>query len=80
MFAKREGTEVISQCHVGRGAHPVDYHHLARRLDDDQFFELEDMFDQDTCRLFLGTKGPQECTQKGDKGLTTPVLGVCLHC
>lgn len=56
MFAKREGTEVVSQCHVGRGAHPVDCHHLARRLDDDQVLELEDMFDQDTCRLSWGAR------------------------
>ena len=45
MFTKREGTEVVSQCHVGRGAHPVDCHHLARRLDDNQVLGLEDMFD-----------------------------------
>ena len=56
MFAKREGTEVVSQCHVGRGAYPVDCHHLARRLDDDQVLELEDMFDQDTCRLSWGAR------------------------
>ena len=58
MFAKREGTEVVSQCHVGRSAHPVDCHHLARRLDDDQVLELEDMFDQATCRL---SWGPRDC-------------------
>ena len=56
MVAKREDTEVVSQCHVGRGAHPVDCHHLARRLDDDQVLELEDMFDQDTCRLSWGAR------------------------
>lgn len=56
MFAKREGTEVVSQCHVGRGAHPVDCHHLARRLDDNQVLGLEDMFDQDTCRLSWGAR------------------------
>ena len=56
MFAKREGAEVVSQCHVGRSAHPVDCHHLARRLDDDQVLELEDMFDRDTCRLFWGPR------------------------
>ena len=56
MVAKREDTEVVSQCHVGRGAYPVDCHHLARRLDDDQVLELEDMFDQDTCRLSWGAR------------------------
>lgn len=56
MFAKREGAEVVSQSHVGRSAHPVDCHHLARRLDDDQVLELEDMFDRDTCRLFWGPR------------------------
>ena len=56
MVAKRKDTEVVSQCHVGRGAYPVDCHHLARRLDDDQVLELEDMFDQDTCRLSWGAR------------------------
>ena len=56
MVAKRKDTEVVSQCHVGRSAHPVDCHHLARRLDDDQVLELEDMFDQDTCRLSWGAR------------------------
>ena len=56
MVAKRKDTEAVSQCHVGRGAHPVDYHHLARRLDDDQVLELEDMFDQDICRLSWGAR------------------------
>mgnify|MGYP000473864728 CR=1 FL=1 len=62
-----EGTEVVSQCHVSRGAHPVDCHHLARRLDDDQVLELEDMFDQDTCRLSWGARDRRSVHKWADR-------------